>query len=167
MSGLKRIHLHWSAGGYHAGPDELTHYHFVIDGDGREHAGHLPPEANIATGDGEYVAHTRGANTGAIGIAVCAMAGAVERPFNAGRYPMTHVQIDALCRLAARLAIKYGIPVRRDTVLTHAEVQRTLGAPQRGKWDITWLPGMELPGDAIEVGDMLRAKIQTMKDAWK
>jgi len=44
-------------------------------------------------------------------------------------------------------------------VLTHAEVQPTLGVRQRGKWDITWLPGMEAPGDPIDVGDVLRAKI--------
>ncbi len=157
---LKRIHLHWTAGGYMPSALDLTHYHFVIDGNGREHAGKLPPEANLNTLDGSYVAHTLGANTGAIGISVCCMAGAIERPFSWGKAPMKAVQVDALCALAARLAIKYGIPNRRDTILTHAEVQRTLGIAQRGKWDITVLPGNAIPGDAIDVGDLLRMKIK-------
>lgn len=163
--GLTRIHLHWTAGGHRPSGLDLTHYHFVIDGDGKEHSGKLSPESNISTRDGSYVAHTLGANTGAIGIAVCAMAGAQESPFNAGVAPIAQVQVDALCRLAARLALKYGIQCRRDTILTHAEVQLTLGVRQRGKWDITWLPGMARPGDPLEVGDALRAKIKTMMAA--
>lgn len=156
---LTRIHLHWTAGGYTPSASDLSHYHFVIDGNAKEHAGKLPPEANISTRDGSYVAHTLGANTGAIGISVCAMMGANERPFRWGSAPMKASQIDALCALAARLAVKYKIQCRRDTILTHAEVQQTLGATQRGKWDITVLPGNAIPGDAIEIGDLLRAKI--------
>ena len=54
----------------------------------------------------------------------------------------------------------YGVKVTPETVLTHAEVQPTLGITQRAKWDITWLPGMEKPQDPREVGDILRAKIK-------
>lgn len=162
---LRRIHLHWSAGGYTPSASDLEHYHFVIDGNGREHAGKLPPEANISTGDGSYVAHTYGANTGAIGISVCAMRGANERPFRWGDAPLKTIQIDALCALAARLALKYKIPCRRDTILTHAEVQRTLGVAQRGKWDITVLPCNLIPGDAIDIGDILRAKVRAYMGA--
>lgn len=156
---LTRIHLHWTAGSFTPSALDLSHYHFVVDGDGKEHAGAHPPEANISTSDGAYVAHTLGANTGAIGIAMCCMAGAQERPLMWGTAPMRQGQVDALCRLAARLARRYGIPCRRDTILTHAEVEKTLGVRQRGKWDITVLPGMTAPGDAIDVGDVLRAKI--------
>ena len=163
--GLTRIHLHWTAGGYRPSALDLSHYHFVIDGDGREHAGNLPPQANVSTTDGAYVAHTLGANTGAIGIAVCAMAGAQERPLMWGTAPLLQVQVDALCRLAARLAVQYRIPCRRDTILTHAEVQPTLGVRQRGKWDITVLPGMDTVGDAIDVGDVLRERIGQMMAA--
>lgn len=162
---LTRIHLHWTAGGHRPSQLDLTHYHFVVDGDGREHAGALPPEANISTSDGAYVAHTLGANTGAIGISACAMAGAQERPFMWGSAPLLSVQVDALCRLAARLVLKYGIPCRRDTILTHAEVEKTLGVKQKGKWDITVLPGMAGPDDAIDVGDILRDKISKMMEA--
>jgi hypothetical protein len=153
---LTRIHLHWTAGGHKPSTLDLSHYHFVVDGAGKEHKGKLPPEANLNTGDGEYVAHTLGANTGAIGISMCCMAGAQERPFKWGVAPMTDEQVMGLCRLAARLAKQYGIPCTRRTILTHAEVQPTLGIKQRGKWDITVLPGMSAPGDPIEVGDRLR-----------
>ncbi len=156
---LTRIHMHWTVGQHVPSAYEMGHYHYLVDGAGREHPGLLPPEANLSVTDGEYVAHTRGANTGAIGIAMCCMLGAVERPFSWGVAPMTEAQVDGLCRLAARLARKYGIPCRRDTILTHAEVQPTLGVQQSGKWDITVLPGMDAPGDPIDVGDVLRARI--------
>lgn len=159
MAGLTRIHLHWTAGGYNPSALDLSHYHAVIDGNGKEHAGNRPPEANINTSDGDYVAHTLNANRGAIGIAICAMAGAQESPFNWGLAPIKPIQIAALCSLAARLAIRYDIAVTRKTVLTHAEVQPTLAIPQRGKWDIAVLPGMAKPGDPVAVGDKLRAMI--------
>lgn len=161
---LKRIHLHWTAGGNRPSALDLEHYHFVVDGDGKEHAGKLPPEANISTSDGSYVAHTLGANTGAIGISMCGMAGAQELPFSPGSAPLKPVQVDAFCRLAARLALQYKIPCRPDTILTHAEVERTLGVRQKGKWDIRWLPGMEGPGDALEVGDVLRRRIRMVME---
>lgn len=160
---LKRIHLHWTGGGYKPTADDLAHYHYIIDGDAREHAGKLPPEANIHT-KGAYMAHTLGANTGAIGIAVACMAGAIERPFKWGVAPMKQIQLDALCALSARLALRYNIPCHQTTILTHAEVQQTLGVAQRGKWDITVLPGNLIPGDAIEIGDIIRAKIRTIME---
>jgi hypothetical protein len=45
--------------------------------------------------------------------------------------------------------------VIRQTVLTHAEVQRTPGIKQKGKWNIMGLPGVAAAGDAIERGDRL------------
>ena len=80
------------------------------------------------------------------------MVGAVERPFNAGRYPITPAQVDALARLCADLCRDYTIPVTRKTVLTHAEVQPTLGITQRGKWDVSWLPGMGARGQPRDRG---------------
>ena len=47
----------------------------------------------------------------------------------------------------------------RQTILSHAEVQPTLGVKQRGKWDIAWIPGMAGPDDPVKVGDRLRALI--------
>jgi N-acetylmuramoyl-L-alanine amidase len=156
---MKRIIWHWSAGGHKATALDKKHYHFIIEGDGTVVAGDKPAEANLSTKDGDYMAHTLGANTGAIGVSVAAMAGAVERPFNAGKAPITQAQVASLVTLTRKLAQKYSIPIARDTILSHAEVQPTLGIKQRGKWDIAWLPGMDKPGDPIAVGDILRAMV--------
>ena len=161
---MKRIIMHWTAGGHTVSATDKRHYHFIIDGAGNVQKGNHAPEVNAhiaKPNDGAtYAAHTRGANTGSIGIAVAAMRGAVERPFNAGPSPITEAQVDALVTQVAALCKRYGIPVTRETVLTHAEVQRTLGIAQRGKWDITWLPNMTGPIDPVALGDMLRARVQ-------
>ena len=156
---LTRVHLHWTAGADGVNAEEKDHYHFIVGRDGGVTPGDLPPEANAAPIRGAYAAHTLNANGGAIGVSLDAMADAVERPFSPGKYPITEAQLDAMARLVAGLCRKYGIPVTRKTVLTHAEVQPTLGIAQKQKWDITWLPGMDRPGDAVTVGDVLRAKI--------
>jgi N-acetyl-anhydromuramyl-L-alanine amidase AmpD len=161
---MKRIILHWSAGGHTATATDKRHYHFIVEGSGKIVTGDHPPQANAHIAnpkDGStYAAHTAGTNTGSIGVAVAAMRGAVERPFNAGPSPITPAQVDALVALVARLCKQHGIPVTRQTVLTHAEVQPTLGIKQRGKWDITWLPNMTGPIDPIALGDMLRTRVQ-------
>ena len=166
MTALKRIVLHWTAGSHTPSPEDREHYHFIIDGAGRVHAGDLPPEANISTSDADgYAAHTLRCNTGSIGVSLAAMAGARERPFDAGRWPITEAQVEALARHVAELCRRYSIPVTRQTVLSHAEVQPTLGIRQRGKWDITVLPGMAAPGDPVEVGDRLRERIAALAGA--
>lgn len=160
MAGLSRIVMHWSAGTHTVSALDREHYHFIIDGKGEVHAGKHKPEANISAADGVYAAHTRGCNTGSIGVAVAAMAGAVERPFASGKYPITPAQVSALVKLVRGLATKYGIPITRETVLSHAEVQPTLKIKQAGKWDISWLPGMSQPGDPVKVGDHIRGLIK-------
>lgn len=158
-SGLHRVIMHWTAGAYPVLKDELAHYHILIDKDGRAWPGLLKPESNADVSDGSYVAHTRALNTGSIGVAVDAMAGAHEVPFDAGSAPITEAQVDALAREVADLCMTYDIPVSKWTVLSHAEVQPTLGVWQRGKWDIKWIPGMDRPGDPVAVGDELRRRI--------
>jgi hypothetical protein len=153
---VQRIIWHWTAGGYRPTALDLSHYHLVIDGDGVEHLGSYRPEANRDVHDGHYAAHTRSLNTGSIGISCAAMAGAQESPFSAGRAPLLDVQVRGMIRASARMCRTYGIEVSRETTLSHAEVQPTLGVRQRGKWDIAWLPGMDRPGDPVEVGDRLR-----------
>lgn len=157
---MQRIILHWSAGTHAVSALDRQHYHFIIDGAGAVHDGNHKPEANAgALKSGAYAAHTLNANTGSIGVSLAAMAGAVERPFAAGKYPLTDAQVEALVALCARLCDRYGIAVTRRTVLSHAEVQPTLGIKQAGKWDIAWLPGMAKPGDPVAVGDQLRERI--------
>lgn len=153
---MKRIIWHWTAGAPGVIPLEADAYHFIIQPEGTIVRG-VPVENNRPPlVNGAYAAHTRGANSDAIGIAVDAMAGAVERPLNLGKHPITQAQVDALVRLSAELGEQYRIPIRRDTMLSHAEVEPTLGIWQRQKWDITWLPGMTAVGDPVKVGDRLR-----------
>ena len=160
---MERIIIHWSGGGHKANGTDRRAYHYIIEGDGNVVDGNHPPEANAHISnpkDGStYAAHTRGLNTGSIGVALAAMRGAQERPFSAGPSPITEAQLDALARLCAGLCTRYGIPVQRDTVLTHAEVQPTLKVAQRQKWDVTWLPGMSGVGDPVTIGDGLRYRI--------
>ena len=160
---MKRIVMHWTAGAHKANATDKRHYHFIVEGDGTIVPGNHAPEANEVIRDpmngSTYAAHTRGLNTGSIGVAVAAMAGATETPFNAGKAPITERQQAALVGLVARLARQYGIEVSERTILTHAEVQPVLGIRQAGKWDITWLPGMDKPGDARGVGATLRLRV--------
>ena len=159
VTGLKLLVWHWTVGTHTANDTDKEHYHFIVNGDGKVIAGDMKPEDNISIADDRYAAHTKGANTGAIGVAFAGMLGAQERPFDSGDYPLLDEQIEAGMRLSAQLCKLYGIPVGRRTTLTHAEVQPTLGVQQNGKWDITWLPGMQAPKPPIEVGDILRSKL--------
>ena len=156
---MDRIIIHWTAGRGEANAIDRAHYHALVEADGTIVYGDHKPEANADVRDGRYAAHTRALNTGSIGIAVCAMWCAKERPFDPGPDAITHPQLTALVREVADLAETYDIAVGPKTVLTHAEVQETLGVAQRGKWDVTWLPGMPGPEAARVVGDRLRRMI--------
>ena len=162
MTGLKRIIIHWTAGGGRANALDRQHYHRLVEYDGRIIFGTEELADNIVTSDGDYAAHTRDLNTGSIGIAMCGMRDAIEMPFSPGPSPLTEVQVDAACALVADLCRAHGIPVTRETVLTHAEVQPTLGVRQLGKWDITRLPYKPDLVGAYPVGDYLRTKIKTL-----
>jgi len=166
-SGLHRIHLHWTAGAYGVIDLERRAYNELVDQEANVHSGIFRPEAQANYRVGHAASHTLNANTGAIGLALDAMAYAKERPFDAGSAPITPAQLDALCERAAHHAMLYDIPVSRWSILTHAEVQQTLGIRQRNKWDITWLPGMAAPGDPIEVGDRLRAMVRERLQDWQ
>jgi len=156
---MKRIIPHWTAGAPGVIPMEADSYHFIINADGGVVEG-VPVERNIPPlVNGAYSAHTANANSWSIVISVDAMAGAQERPFDPGKYPITEAQLSGMIRCAATQAKVYGIPVTRQTILTHAEVKPTLGIKQRQKWDIMWIPGMDAPGDPVAVGDALRAQI--------
>lgn len=156
---MKRIIMHWSAGTYEVSEADREHYHKMVDGDGNVHNGEHNIEDNESTSDDDYAAHTKSLNTGSIGVALCAMAGAVQSPFDVGDYPITDVQLHAFANLIAELAKEYEIPIGRTTVLSHAEVEPTLGVKQDGKWDIMWLPGMVKPDNPVKVGDAIRSMI--------
>jgi hypothetical protein len=158
---MQRIIWHWTGGSHNVTSVDKAHYHEIIDGSGVVHKGNNIPEDNLNITDGDYAAHTLNCNTGSIGIAVAAMGGSEERPLKWGPYPLTKVQMDKLLERTKYYCEKYDIPVTRRTVLSHAEVQPTLGIKQRGKWDFTVLPGMDSVADPVVVGDKLRYQLSS------
>jgi len=159
---MKRIILHWTAGAHKASDVDLAHYHILIEDDGKLVKGTPSIRDNVSTGDSNYAAHTRKLNTGSIGVSVCCMAGAIERPFKAGSHPMNKKQWDTMVQVVAELCDFYDIPVTSETVLGHGEVQGTLGVTQGGKWD-----PMVLPWDTgltkKQVGDGFRTKVKASR----
>jgi hypothetical protein len=157
---MERVIGHWSAGSYTVSEVDKEHYHIIVGGDLKLVRGENSIKSNVSTRDADgYAAHTLGCNTGSIGIAVACMANAVESPFNAGTYPMTEAQWLTLAAVAADCCRKYNIKVTPRTVLTHAEVEKTLGIRQRQKWDIAkapWNPSLS----SAKLNDMWRAEVQ-------
>jgi hypothetical protein len=155
---MTRIIVHWTAGTYSPASIDLAlhHYHIVMDETGKLYRG-VSIERNSGSLKPGYAAHTLNCNTGAIGVALCGMYNAVEQPFSPGPTPITFAQWNRLPIVLAELCRHYAIKPEPKTLLSHAEVQSTLGIPQRGKWDIACLPFNPLPDGAREVGDIFRA----------
>ena len=156
---MKRIILHWSAGGYTPSQVDFEHYHFLVLEHGDILKGKYTPEDNLNCNDGHYAAHTGGFNTGSIGIALCAMYG-YKNPKNPGNYPFLRVQGEAMWAYCATLLKKYGLKPLKDTVLTHYEVGKMLpNSTSAGKIDITFIPYEPLI-TADEAGDYIRNKVR-------
>ena len=156
---MTRIIAHWSAGTHRATELDKEHYHIIVEADGTIVRGDHDIADNVSTGDDDYAAHTRGCNTGSIGVSVACMLNAQENPFKAGPYPMTKVQWDRLVLVIASLCRFYKIPVTPKTVLSHAEVQGNLGIKQAGKWDFTRLAFDLYVKGAKACGDRLRSEV--------
>jgi hypothetical protein len=156
---MHRVIAHWTAGKHTADSLARAHYHIVVEGDGKLVRGTYSINANAVPMNRGYAAHTRNCNSGSIGISMCSMLDAKEIPFDAGPYPFTKVQWAAMVQAIAELCQRYKIPVTRETVLSHAEVERTLNIKQRQKWDIARIPyDLETRG-ARTIGDIMRAEV--------
>lgn len=142
-----------------AGDTDREAYHFLIEGDGGVVRGRPSIALNSGRVKSGYAAHTLNCNSGSIGVSLCCMAGAQERPFNAGHYPMTRTQWEALVLVVAELCKHYRIKITPRTVLSHAEVESNLGVEQRGKWDFTRLPFEPGTVGARACGDRLRQQV--------
>lgn len=153
---MRRIILHWTGGAGRASQKDREHYHRMTESDGKIVSGTHELADNIVTSDGDYAAHTLRLNTGSIGVALCGMRDATERPFSPGPAPINEAQFLACCKMMADLCVEHGIPVTPETVLTHAEVEGTLGVKQRGKWDIARLPWAPELRSPRSVGDYMR-----------
>lgn len=156
---MKRIIIHWTAGGPVPNSHEKECYHFLIDSLGNIKNGKFKPEANLDCRNGLYAAHTGGGNTGSIGVALCGMLNFKDKN-NIGNYPITRVQFEAAMNLCAQLAKKYQIPVKSTNVMTHYEFGKMHpSSTSSGKIDITFLPPFPwLEKD--EIGKFIRSKIK-------
>jgi hypothetical protein len=162
---MNRLIVHHTGGTHTANSADRAAYHVLIQGDGSVVAGDHPIEAN-APGrplvSGRYAPHTRGLNTGSIGVSICAMAGAVWSTPGTCRWFPTALQMHGAVVEIASLVRRFGIEVTRRTLLTHAEVEPTLGVPQRGKWDFDYDPfDRGNPArDPLLIGDMIRERVR-------
>lgn len=156
---MKRIILHWTAGGGSPNSLEKMHYHYLIDSKGVVHNGIYKPEDNEDCSDGKYAQHTGGGNTGSVGVALCGMAGYIGRS-NTGSYPVTKIQCEKMFKFVAELCEKYNIPITSQTVMTHYEFGlKNPKTSSAGKIDIIYLP----PYPDVErnkIGDFIRSKIR-------
>lgn len=156
---MRRIIIHWTAGGYTPSDYEKQFYHYLVDDKGNVHDGIYKPEDNLNCNDGKYAAHTGGGNTGSIGIAMCAMAG-FKNKANVGDYPITPKQFEATMQLCAKLVKKYNLKVTPDSVLTHYEFgKKNPKTSSAGKIDIIFIP----PYDWVvqnDCGSFIRSKIK-------
>ena len=156
---MKKIVIHWSAGAYKTNMTDMQHYHYLIEDDGKIVNGIYKPEANLNCQDGVYAAHCGGGNTGAIGVALCGMAG-YKSPQNVGKYPLKQIQFERAYKLTAELCKKYALNINPITVMTHYEFgKRNPQTSSAGKIDINFIPyNPTLKPD--EVGDFIRDKVR-------
>lgn len=152
---MRRIITHWTCGRHSANSVDRAHYHILIEGGGALVRGDHSIADNVSTGDGRYAAHTLGANTAGIGVALCGMMDCREEPFSPGPYPITWEQWKTLALVIADLCEAYNIDVSPTTVLGHGEVQTNLGIKQRGKWDPLVLPWQQ-GWNRRQVGEQMR-----------
>lgn len=145
---MARVIVHWTAGSYKASALDREHYHVLIEGDGTVAYGVHRIDANAKPAREPRASHTRNCNTGSIGVSMCCMKDARERPFSAGPFPMTTQQWQAAVEVVAELCARYRIDVTPKTVLAHGEVQAVLQIDQRQKWDPMvqpWAPSTPRP----------------------
>ena len=156
---MKRIIIHWTAGGPVPNQHEKECYHYLIDNIGKIYAGKFKPLANEICKAGMYAPHTGGGNTGSVGVALCGMWGYKNRQ-NIGAYPITKIQFETAMQLCANLATTYNIPINLTGVMTHYEFGKSHPkTSSAGKIDINFLPPYSWV-EADDVGNFIRSKIK-------
>lgn len=157
------IIFHWTGGGYTATNLDRAHYHVLLEGDLDVVRGVPSIADNVPPLNKEkYAAHTLNCNSRKIGVSFCSMLDAVEKPFDAGKYPLLEAQWKKMAHIVAQLCLRYGIAVTDKTVLSHAEVQPNLLIPQRGKWDVARLPFDPTLVGARACGDAFRLMVKAL-----
>lgn len=160
---MKKIIIHWTAGGPVPTSYEKECYHYLIDSLGKTHLGKFKPKANLICRTGMYAAHTGGGNTSSIGVAMCAMAN-FKNKNELGNFPITRTQFEATMKLCAQLSKKYDIKITPDTVMTHYEFgQKNKNTTSYGKIDIIFLPPYSWINKE-DIGSFIRSKIRWYQD---
>jgi hypothetical protein len=162
---LNRITWHHTGGNYKPNAVDLGAYHELIDGDGEAHAGRhevLANASNASMAAGTYAAHTRALNRGNIGLSVCSMVGGTWSNPRASRAYPRPAQIDTLVQRTAHYCRFFGIDPTRRNVLSHAEVEPTLGIRQKNKWDFDYQIRSVEARDPIAIGDELRQEVKRL-----
>lgn len=157
---VERLILHWSGGGAYPGEADHRAYHLSIDQSLGLHRGKFTPDDNVNTADRIYAAHTLHSNTKAFGLDLCGMGGAKESPLDFGPTPINEAQFKVSALVAAYVLRAAALPVAPHTALSHAEVEKTLGIRQKGKWDISVLPWRSDIRGARAVGDYWRSLVK-------
>lgn len=162
---ITRLYLHWSARAY---SEPSASYHFVVGyREGRlfaEQTHDVGENMRQLTPDMDYAAHTRSRNSFAIGVSALSMLNATPHDF--GPQPLTDELVDALCAMCAFLALRYGIVIDADHVMTHAEaaiIDGYFGLLPEERWDLARLrpaPEAVTPAEAQATGEALRQKIR-------
>lgn len=178
----ERIICHWTAGGHLASDHDRCSYHYLIehhtrdpedpDDDVTRVISGVPVERNMrrlaglpsycCDAEHGYAAHTLGFNSGSVGVSLCGMRDATDyrpaRPVDPGSAPITARQVRSLIGTCASLLAEYDLEVSEETLFTHAEAEWLHDRPQRGKWDITWVPYRQDLGPR-EVGPWIREQV--------
>ncbi len=159
--GVRGVVWHWTAGAKGLISLERKAYNFLHDVQGNTYDGNstIAEQVMYDWRKGVGASHTKSMNTGWIGSSIDAMAGATGWPLSWGSNPITWEGIDAMLEHTFELSEEYNFPITKWTTLGHAEVQGTLGIKQRNKWDFMVLPGDDRVRGAVEVGDILRARL--------
>lgn len=159
--GVRGVVWHWTAGANGLIELERNSYNFLTDTKGNLYDGNhtIAEQVAYSVSGNVGASHTRGMNTGWIGISQDAMGGANGWPMNWGSNPITWEGIDAMLEKTMEICQEYKIPPSKWTTLSHAEVQPTLGVQQKNKWDYMVLPGDTGPRDPVIVGDILRKRM--------
>ena len=156
---MKRIIIHWTAGGSVPNQHEKECYHYLVDSLGKIHAGKFKPLANEICKAGMYAPHTGGGNTGSIGVALCGMLGFKNKK-QLGTNPITKIQFETTMQLCANLAKTYNIQITPTTILTHYEFGKMHPkTSSAGKIDIIFLPPYSWV-ETNDIGNFIRSKIK-------
>lgn len=156
---IRRLVLHHTGGANSASSEDKQAYHILVNRVGHVSRGDHAITDNLDCTDDDYAAHTMRLNTGSIGVAICAMAGAHEEPFAPGPYPIKPAQWNAALLACADLCERYRLAPAPRSLLMHCEVEAVYGVKQN-KWDIkfrTWEPPAAYT--AMTPGDELRARV--------